>query len=173
MPYLNFETYENQSRMQEAVESVIGKGQRTRLDPWLQPFTTSTESLTYDGLEPWPRTSRHRLRYSRASSSQQPSHRIMDQDRDHAHERSNDEKLISAYLSNKDDPPKLHVRRTLDQYYYHMLEIATRWYIDGPSWPSSCRKLRTQRFLWSTSCGSGLLMEVRARIYLERFLVGN
>lgn len=122
MPYLNFETYENQSRMQEAVESVIGKGQRTRLDPWLQPFTTSTESLTYDGLEPWPRTSRHRLRYSRASSSQQPSHRIMDQDSDHAHERSNDEKLISAYLSNKDDPPKLHVRRTLDQYYYHMLK---------------------------------------------------
>jgi hypothetical protein len=101
MPYLNFETYQNQLQMRKAVESV-GPG------AWPQGLTTSTESLTYDGLESSPRT------------SQQPFHRIMRQDYDR--DCSNDEKLILAYFSNKPHPPKLHVRRTLDQYYYHMLK---------------------------------------------------
>jgi hypothetical protein len=122
MPYLNFETYQNQLLMREAVESVIDKGHRTTPKAWLPSFTTSTESLTDDDPESSPRTSQHGVRYSSASSSQQSSRRITDRGYGRTHECSNDEKLISAYLSKNDDDPKLHVRRTLDQYYYHMLK---------------------------------------------------
>jgi hypothetical protein len=122
MPYLNFETYQNQLLMREAVESVIGKGQRTIREAWLPSFTTSTESLTDDNLESSPRTSEHGVRDSSASSSRQSFHRITDRGYGSTHEFSNDEKLILAYLSKNDDLPKLHVRRTLDQYYYHMLK---------------------------------------------------
>lgn len=162
LPYLSYEANFRQAKRTTHIQEVDAKYQRRR-DAEL-PFATSTLSALTEGSSR-ASTVERRSQLQVPTGKNLESYPYLEEDSDSdfseifeaddPDELEEEEKaLINAYLYN---PPALHVRRTLDQYYYHMLDstherdidqVVSRWAQNVKSEPKHNILMVDQLWLW-------------------------
>ncbi|KAJ4351186.1 uncharacterized protein N0V89_006525 [Didymosphaeria variabile] len=142
LPYLSYEANFRQAKRTTHIQAVDATYQQRRNTEL--PFATSALAALTEGSSSRTSAAERRLLLQVPEGKNLESYPYLEDDSDSdfseiieaddPDELEEEEKaLINAYLYN---PPALHVRRTLDQYYYHMLEntherdidqVVSRW----------------------------------------------
>lgn len=162
LPYLSYEANFRQAKRTthiQAVDATYHQMKNAEL-----PFANSTLTALSEGSSRTSVTERRPLLqvpegknlesypYLEGDSDSDFSEIVESDDPDDLEEE--EKALINAYLYN---PPALHVRRTLDQYYYHMLEstherdidqVVSRWAQNVKSAPNHNILMVDQLWLW-------------------------
>ncbi|KAI8934166.1 hypothetical protein NX059_008919 [Plenodomus lindquistii] len=138
-PFLSYEVNKRQHNRMEFIEEIDGEHLRQKemdadILPGTSPPTTNRLSREFVGhkILPLPdNMNLERYPYLEEDSDSDFSEHEGESDRDNL--PAEEKALIRTYLH---DPPALHIRRTLDNFYYHMLEttkdrdqdqVVSRW----------------------------------------------
>ncbi|KAL5415711.1 hypothetical protein PMIN06_002288 [Paraphaeosphaeria minitans] len=162
LPYLSYEANSRQAKRTTHIQEVDAKYQQRRIAEL--PLATSTLSaLTESSSRASTVERRSQLQVPAGNNLESYPYLEEDSDSDFSEiletddpdELEEEEKAqINAYLYN---PPALHVRRTLDQYYYHMLEstherdidqVVSRWALNVKSERNHNILMVDQLWLW-------------------------
>jgi Mg2+ and Co2+ transporter CorA len=163
LPYLSYEANLRQAKRITHIQTVDATYQQARSAEL--PFATSALAALTDGSSRTSAGERKPLLQVPAGKNLE-SYPYLEEDSDSdfseifepddPDDLEEEEKaLINAYLYN---PPALHVRRTLDQYYYHMLEstherdidqVVSRWARKVKSAPNHNILMVDQLWLWT------------------------